>query len=181
MIELKVIIDICKEIFGVDIYEKNRTEIYVAARFFYFFYATKKTRYSLSKIGAEVGVKHCTVHHGRKRYLDFKEQYPEFRKFFIKAESSVEKAFNDILGFDVSGMNQYEIEIEVLKKRLQKQQNQNAQLKSRIRKYTIEMHPTLTKLINEADAMEMEEFVKYKVIPHLNAIMFYRNKKLTAQ
>jgi hypothetical protein len=180
MIELKIIINICKEVFGIDIRKKNRKEINVAARFFYFYYAVKMTRYTVTKIGAEIGYKHSSVLHGQKRYESFKSQFPEFRIMFLQAENSIKKAFDEDLGFDVSGMNQYEIEIQVLKNRLHKQQNENCQLRSRLKKYTSKLHPELNKLITETDDLEMEDFIKYKVKPHLKSLLFYKAKQLTA-
>jgi hypothetical protein len=64
LIELNQFVSIINEYYSINMIENSREKTHVRARFMFFEFARKYTRFSFSQIGSILMKKHCTVIHG---------------------------------------------------------------------------------------------------------------------
>lgn len=177
MIELEVIYKECCEAFGVDIKQDTRRTMWFLGRAAFFKYATKHTSYSLTFIGEYMGGRdHATVLHAIKRFSTYTTQYKEFKKPLEQLKKRLNPIYKEFTEEQMKGLTKAEIDNKVLQEQLSKERNKNAVLRAQLKKLKNEIPSEITELLFSLNQNQIQEFVKYKVTPHMKAFKFYQER-----
>lgn len=146
--DLNLIIDIVKDVSGIDPRKKTRKREYVYARAIYYKIARDVTSYSLSRIGGAMGKNHATVLHNINVNFDIIEAYdPHFYGVYESARDIVYKKL-------MKRKKQVRKEVE------KKIENHYLEENSNLRIENAKLKEELSRLRNLTDDSEVSEMIK---------------------
>jgi len=176
MMYLDTLKRIADQSFNIDIAKDTREELYIIARAAYYNAARKKTKYSLRIIGLLVGKDHASVLHGIKKYKCYCRDYPEYINLINDFEQETINAFDIYDKIDVGSLTHDEIEIEVLKNKLKKEQNKNSVLRRDYRRATEKFPPEFKYVLSKYSEQDLKNFIETKMKPSIIMHKMQRDK-----
>lgn len=117
--------ELIENYYGITLTEKSRKQVYIQARYIYFYLCRNFTNFSLAKIGASVGKDHATVLNGLKKLDGLRQGYGSVNDNFYELYSLAKEMHKEeeavpTLEQLVKMYNKLLIDHEILKHRLAK-------------------------------------------------------------